>query len=61
MCAERHATTSVGRKYPVQHERVNVHVQVQGRAKARQTLAVAQMRCLRAEGLEVAPRLSARR
>ena len=34
MRMERHATTAVGRKHSVQHERVNVHVQVQGCAKA---------------------------
>ena len=31
MHTERHATTAIGREYPVQHERVNVHVEVQRR------------------------------
>ena len=34
MGTQRHAAAPIGRKYPVQHERVNVHVQIQGRAEA---------------------------
>ena len=33
--AERHATTAAGRKHAVQHERVNVHVQVQRGGRVR--------------------------
>ena len=34
MGTKRHAATPIGRKHPVQHERVNMHVQIQRRAKA---------------------------
>ena len=34
MGTERHAAAPVGREHPVHHQRVNVHVQVQRRAKA---------------------------
>ena len=34
MRTERHATTAAGHKHPVQHERVDMHVQVQRRTKA---------------------------